>query len=114
MAVVVVSWDGSGVMIEFGEWINPSGQPCIDYGISLGFGGMMMLLFGNVGGAGGARCAGKLPGCAVFGNHLVVNKDLAGNRSAVIHAAGDAHICTEKSLDLYFFLPATGDTGIGS
>lgn len=95
MAVVVVSWDKSGEWLRLGMSKSERVAPVIDYGVSLGFGGMMMLLFGNVGGTGSARCTGKLPGCAVFGNHLVVDKDLAGHGSAVIHAAGDTHICTE-------------------
>ena len=110
MAVVVVSWDKSGEWLRLGmsksEWV----APVIDYGVSLGFGGMMMLLLGDV---GVARYASELPGCAVFHDDLAVDKNLAGNSSAVIHAAGDAHVCTKDSLDLYFFLPAAGDIDIG-
>ena len=74
----------------------------------------MMLFLGDVGDVSVTRCAGELPGCAVFRDDLAVDKNLAGNGSAVIHAAGDAHVCAKDSLDLHFFLPATGDTGIGS
>lgn len=74
----------------------------------------MMLFLGDVGDVSVTRCAGELPGCAVFRDDLAVDKNLAGNGSAVIHAAGDAHVCAKDSLDLYFFLPAAGHTRIGS
>ena len=73
-----------------------------------------MLFLGDVRDVGVTRCAGELPGCAVFRDDLAVDKNLAGNGSAVIHAAGDAHVCAKDSLDLYFFLPAAGHTRIGS
>ena len=73
-----------------------------------------MLLLGDVRDVGVTRCAGELPGCAVFRDDLAVDKNLAGNGSAVIHTAGDAHVCAKDSLDLYFFLPAAGHTRIGS
>ena len=67
----------------------------IDYGVSLGFGGMMMLLFGNVRGTSSARRTGELSGCTVFRDHLVVDKDLAGNSSAVINTIDDIDVGAE-------------------
>lgn len=67
----------------------------IDYGVSLGFGGMMMLFLGDVGDVSVTRCAGELPGCAVFRDDLAVDKDLAGNSSAVINTIDDIDVGAE-------------------